>query len=232
MSASTRSAVRPPRASRSYITTSVIRTIWSTPSSIIERERVLGFHRPALESLSSWDDIQRWRDMVVEAQAARACRGGCPLGSLASELADLDEPARARLSDAFMAWERLLSDGLAQMVEAGSLRGDADARDLALSVLASLQGGLLLAEIDRSTASPRSRSRCRDRLLAVLRPEYRAERPIAPQPRAAGQHHDLARSFRGDPLVAADRGGSAEQTDRHPVGALRPDLQVGEPCQR
>ena len=99
-----------------------------------QRERVLGFHRPALESLSSWDDIQRWRDMVVEAQAGHACRGGCPLGSLANELADLDEPARTRLSDAFMAWERLLSDGLAKMVEVGSLRGDADAKDLALSV--------------------------------------------------------------------------------------------------
>ncbi|MGO9583014.1 MAG: hypothetical protein ACLP36_09415 [Acidimicrobiales bacterium] len=33
----------------------------------------------------------------------------------------------------------------------GSLRADADAKDLALCVLASLQGGLLLAEIDRST---------------------------------------------------------------------------------
>jgi len=116
-----------------------------------ERERVLGFHRPALESLSTWDDIQHWRDMVVEAQAARACRGGCPLGSLASELADLDEPSRTRLAHAFMAWEQLLSDGLAKMVEAGSLRADADAKDLALGVIASLQGGLLLAEIDRST---------------------------------------------------------------------------------
>jgi AcrR family transcriptional regulator len=116
-----------------------------------ERERVLGFHRPALESLSSWDDIQRWRDAVVEAQAARACRGGCPLGSLASELAGLDEPARTQLSDAFVAWEELLADGLSKMVEAGTLRADANTTDLAVSVIASLQGGLLLAEIDRTT---------------------------------------------------------------------------------
>jgi hypothetical protein len=37
------------------------------------------------------------------------------------------------------------------MVEAGALRADANATDLAVSVIASLQGGLLLAEIDRST---------------------------------------------------------------------------------
>jgi len=116
-----------------------------------ERERVLGFHRPALESLSTWEDIQRWRDLIVEAQAARACRGGCPLGSLANELADLDEPARGQLSSAFLAWEQLLNDGLAKMVDAGTLRADANTRDLALSVIASLQGGLLLAELDRST---------------------------------------------------------------------------------
>jgi TetR/AcrR family transcriptional regulator, transcriptional repressor for nem operon len=116
-----------------------------------ERERVLGFHRPQLESLSSWDDLQRWRDMIVEVQADRSCRGGCPLGSLASELADLDEPARRRLSDAFRAWERLLTEGLADMVETGALRADANTTDLAVSVIASLQGGLLLAEIDRST---------------------------------------------------------------------------------
>jgi hypothetical protein len=37
------------------------------------------------------------------------------------------------------------------MVEAGRLRADANAADLAVSVIASLQGGLLLAEMDRST---------------------------------------------------------------------------------
>ena len=116
-----------------------------------ERERVLGFHRPAIECLSSWDDIRSWRDMIVEAQASRTCRGGCPLGSLANELSDLDEPARTQLSNAFVAWQQLLADGLVKMVEAGTLRSDANTTDLALGVIASLQGGLLLAEIERST---------------------------------------------------------------------------------
>jgi AcrR family transcriptional regulator len=116
-----------------------------------QRERVLGFHRPALQSLSSWDDIQRWRDMIVETQAVRACRYGCPLGSLVNELAELDEFARAQLSGAFANWEQVLADGLAGMIKVGELRADANAADLAVSVIASLQGGLLLAEMDRST---------------------------------------------------------------------------------
>jgi TetR/AcrR family transcriptional regulator, transcriptional repressor for nem operon len=116
-----------------------------------QRERVLDFHRPELDSLSSWDDLERWRNMIVETQAVRACRYGCPLGSLVNELSELDELARIKLSGAFANWEQILADGLAGMVEAGELRADANTADLALSVIASLQGGLLLAEMDRST---------------------------------------------------------------------------------
>jgi TetR/AcrR family transcriptional regulator, transcriptional repressor for nem operon len=121
--------------------------------AVIDRqsERVLAFHRPQLGSLASWDDIQLWRNAVVEAQADRGCRSGCPLGSLANELAELDGAARAQLSGAFATWERLLADGLAHMVEAGALRPDADPASLALSTIASLQGGLLLAEVERNT---------------------------------------------------------------------------------
>ena len=116
-----------------------------------QRELVLGFHRPQLAPMSGWDDIQRWRNAIVEAQAGRGCRSGCPLGSLANELAELDDAARAQLSGAFATWEELLAEGLAGMVGAGALRPDADPAVLALGIMASLQGGLLLAEVERNT---------------------------------------------------------------------------------
>ena len=77
--------------------------------------------------------------------------GGCPLGSLANELAELDAAAREQLSGAFATWEQLLADGLAGMARAGALRADADPASLAVSTMASLQGGLLLAEVERNT---------------------------------------------------------------------------------
>jgi TetR/AcrR family transcriptional regulator, transcriptional repressor for nem operon len=116
-----------------------------------QRERVLAFHAPKLDSLSSWDDIGRWRDAIVAAQAERQCRSGCPLGSLANALAELDETARSQLSDAFKSWHQLLADGLGEMIRAGALRGDADPERLAVSTLANLQGGLILAELERDT---------------------------------------------------------------------------------
>jgi TetR/AcrR family transcriptional repressor of nem operon len=116
-----------------------------------QRERVLGNHRPTFRSLEGWDDLLRWRDMIVTHQAARSCRSGCPLGSLAYGLAELDDVARDQLSEAFSSWGGIIADGLNRMVESGDLRADADPKELAVSVLASLQGGLLMAETARDT---------------------------------------------------------------------------------
>jgi TetR/AcrR family transcriptional regulator, transcriptional repressor for nem operon len=116
-----------------------------------QRERVLAFHTPHLEAPSTWDEIQRWRDAIVVAQAERQCRSGCPLGSLANELSELDQTARNQVSGAFATWQRLLAEGLAGMITSGALRSDADPAHLALSTIASLQGGLLLAEVERDT---------------------------------------------------------------------------------
>jgi AcrR family transcriptional regulator len=116
-----------------------------------QRERVLSNHRPTFESLDSFNELKRWRDMIVTRQAARSCRSGCPLATLASGLIDVDEGARIQLVEAFSSWRQLIADGLAHMVEQEVLRSDTDTEALATSVLASLQGGLLLAEVDRDT---------------------------------------------------------------------------------
>jgi AcrR family transcriptional regulator len=116
-----------------------------------QRDRVLSNHLPTFESLESLDDLDRWRDMIIAYQAARSCRSGCPLGSLASGLAELDEVARGRLNDAFTMWSDLIADGLDTLVASGDLRHDVDTKVLAIGVLASLEGGLLLAETARDT---------------------------------------------------------------------------------
>jgi len=142
-----------------------------------QRDRVLGFHRPHFESLSSWDDIEAWRAAVVDAQAMIGCRGGCPLGSLANDLADLDEPARRQLSAAFRDWQSMLSSGLTQMIAAGELRPEADPSSLALATIAALQGGLLLAEVERDT---RPLAIALDSAVAHLKSYATHDRALAP----------------------------------------------------
>ncbi len=116
-----------------------------------QRERVLSTHRQAFESLESWDDLQRWRDTIIARQGARGCRGGCPLGSLADGLSELDDGARDQLGDAFSYWGDIFATGLARMVDGGVLRADANPDELAIGLLASIQGGVLLAKTARNT---------------------------------------------------------------------------------
>lgn len=114
---------------------------------------IVGRHRLILAHLDSFEALEGWRDAVIESQRRRNCEGGCPLGSLASELADADADLRGDLADAFRAWEQALSAGLSSMRTRGELRPVADTDRLALALLAALQGGLLLTQTRRDTVA-------------------------------------------------------------------------------
>jgi TetR/AcrR family transcriptional regulator, transcriptional repressor for nem operon len=77
------------------------------------------------------------------------CRGGCPLGSLGSELAELDHAVRCDVAAGYARWEAAISACLAGLRDRGQLSAAADPGELATAVLAALQGGLLLAKVER-----------------------------------------------------------------------------------
>jgi TetR/AcrR family transcriptional repressor of nem operon len=101
--------------------------------------------------LSSLTGLRAWRDWVLEHQRELNCRGGCPIGSLGSELAETDPEARAQVATGFKRWETTIQSGLREMHARGRLAPDADPDTLALALLAALQGGLLLTQIERDT---------------------------------------------------------------------------------
>ncbi|WP_208026076.1 TetR family transcriptional regulator C-terminal domain-containing protein [Amycolatopsis acidicola] len=88
-----------------------------------------------------------WRDTLVEYQKLQQCRGGCPIGSLGSEVAENNPEARLAVASSFVKGQGSIEDGLRRMRDCGELRADPD--DLALAVLAALQGGLLLTQVQR-----------------------------------------------------------------------------------
>ncbi|MGC8518857.1 MAG: TetR/AcrR family transcriptional regulator [Steroidobacteraceae bacterium] len=110
---------------------------------------VLAAQGTALRQLDSLAALRRWCDCILVLNRGQANRG-CPIGSLASELAHKSEQARALLVAGFNSWEDLLAEGLARMQKNGELEGSAVPRDLAIGVLCALQGGLLLAKTSRS----------------------------------------------------------------------------------
>lgn len=99
--------------------------------------------------LSSLDGLREWRDFVVDQARLKGGRGGCPVGSLGSALAETEPEARAMVAASFKRWEASIMAGLLRMHALGRLLPEADPRQLALALLAALEGGLLLAQIQR-----------------------------------------------------------------------------------
>jgi hypothetical protein len=114
-----------------------------------QTEAVLELQEPLFGTMDSMDGLRRWRDALVEYQRRMQCRGGCPIGSIGSEVAENNPEARLAVASGFLRWESAIRDALTAMHARGEL--DADPDDLALAVLAALQGGLLLTQIQRET---------------------------------------------------------------------------------
>jgi TetR/AcrR family transcriptional regulator, transcriptional repressor for nem operon len=108
------------------------------------------------------------------------CDYGCPIGSLALELHEPDEPVRERLMKNFSAW----IDAIDECLQAAKLplSGDAERGELARFVLTTMEGGVMQARTFRDIAyfdaSVRQLRRYFDRLQGKAPP--RGERKRVP----------------------------------------------------
>jgi AcrR family transcriptional regulator len=116
-----------------------------------QTEAILSNQAPLLATLDSVDALRSWRDVVVDAARQQNGAGGCPLGSLSSELSDDHRWARDALAASFTAWSEAIRAGLAAMISNGTLGPETDATTLSLALLAAVQGGLVLAQAQHTT---------------------------------------------------------------------------------
>ena len=116
-------------------------------------ERVLGEQAPFLDDLRTMRGFERWRDAIVV--GVRGWRGahGCPMGSLAGEIAGRCETARENLQRGSSVWQHWFRLGLERMQDSGELRPDADPEELAVGLMAAVQGGYLLVKTTRDERS-------------------------------------------------------------------------------
>ncbi len=101
--------------------------------------------------LRSANEVEAWRKMVISEAKRTEAKGGCPLGSLGGQLAECDPEARVLIAAGFDQWAAAIGDGLRSLHADGKLASGLDPDDLATTLLATLQGGLLLAQVQRST---------------------------------------------------------------------------------
>ena len=66
-------------------------------------------------------------------------------------MAETDPRARDLIAAGFEKWQAAISQGLRGLHDAGYLPSGTDPDDLAVTLLAALQGGLLLAQVERET---------------------------------------------------------------------------------
>jgi AcrR family transcriptional regulator len=125
--------------------------------------------------LDTIDGLHAWTDALVTLQQARNAKGGCPIGSLAGQLAEQDEGARLELAEGLDRWETAIRDGLERMAARGELHPSADPGALAQSTLAAVQGGLILTQIRRDPNQLRAAlNGAVKAILAAQQPAYRA----------------------------------------------------------
>jgi TetR/AcrR family transcriptional regulator, transcriptional repressor for nem operon len=103
------------------------------------------------QALGGANGVEAWRKMVIAAAKRTKAKGGCALGSLVGQLAESDPEARALIASGFDQWAAALGDGLRSLHAEGKLPPGVDPDDLAITLLATLEGGLLLAQAQRST---------------------------------------------------------------------------------
>jgi TetR/AcrR family transcriptional repressor of nem operon len=128
-------------------------------------DSVLDGQQALFDGLDTWDGLVRWADALVAFQQDRGGKGGCPMANLLGQLGERDDGIRVVLASGYDRWEADIRAGLAAMVEAGQLRPDADVAWLALSTLASVQGGLVLTQARRD---PQALRHALDGALALI----------------------------------------------------------------
>ena len=127
------------------------------------------------------DQVDAFLDEVLATQRARNCVGGCPLGNLATELADSHEGFRQRLADGFERWRQCLAAALTRAQALGALDLDVEPAALARFLVAGIEGAILLTKVQKDI---RVMEHCVAELRRHLVLYRRAERAV---PASAGR---------------------------------------------
>lgn len=116
----------------------------------IQTASILEANSGHLERLDSFEALRVWRDAMIAANRVGGVRG-CPLGSLANELAAHSEETRRQLDRSFAAWGIIIENGLCRMMQRGQIKPSANPKAMSLAILAAIQGGILLSKTARNS---------------------------------------------------------------------------------
>lgn len=120
-----------------------------------QQDRVLARWAASLqkEDASAPERLALLLDGIARRMEKTGFVAGCPLGTMAQEMAALSDPIRAILADGMTRLEKLLERWLRDGQKQGDIRADLPADILARGLWAAIQGALIMVKTRRSTAS-------------------------------------------------------------------------------
>ncbi len=101
------------------------------------------------ESMAQLDTLagfETWLDQIVARVTRNGCEKGCPLGSMAAELSEIDTVIRQDIERLFAQIQHKIARGIAAMQARGEFDLDVAPTAFAEFVWATIQGGILLAQ--------------------------------------------------------------------------------------
>jgi TetR/AcrR family transcriptional repressor of nem operon len=110
-------------------------------------DTVVDRHMSVLSGFDSVAGLKRYLNVLIDRQTQREMLSGCPIATLAGQLANQNEPARRVLADGFERWQDGLRAGFETLASQDKLNDDASPVLLATQALALIQGGLLLTQV-------------------------------------------------------------------------------------
>ena len=122
---------------------------------------------PMVCNFESVAALRAWGELLVDQQREPHRHGGCPIASLGSELAVADGEGLDRIAMAFRRLQDRISSGYRTMQTNGGLAANADPDMLATVTVATVIGGLVLAQLSQDAGALAASI---DSVLAFLTP--------------------------------------------------------------
>lgn len=122
-------------------------------AAVIQSRTEITLANELLANMTSLADIRRWRDAVVLAAHRLGPRAGCPLATFAEQILDTDPELLDLIRDGLQRLTDLVANALEIMRDNGELRPDTDCQRLAVLIVTAYEGGLLVTQIQRTTAA-------------------------------------------------------------------------------
>ncbi len=120
--------------------------------AVLERVRTMFFTAvdAALADADPFQGLCNFFDFALELQRKKCFVGGCLFGNLALEMSDNDSGYMTFTKKIFQEWISKIEDVVRRGQQAGKIRTDIDAVNMAQMIVSSLEGGIMLSRLGKN----------------------------------------------------------------------------------